>query len=220
MARRIEYHVAPARRQSWRFVGAGALMMVAATAGLGLAYFVVSGYDAARNAKALSESRARNCGANFRAIADALFKYADTHGEVFPPTLATLVSDGLITDPHVFVCPSGGDAVAQGATPSTLAADVLRPGHLSYQYRGGMQPRTGDPGQVLLTENPSLHQGYGHVLFGDGSVRLLSTSQIEEAVRKRSSAIPSNREDKPREDKPGKTNRDNPGEDKPGQPRI
>jgi type II secretory pathway pseudopilin PulG len=66
------------------------------------------------------------CKSNLTRIGEALFKYAEGHGGQLPPTLQTLVDEGL--DAKAFVCPT-----RPGDAPSFDARDVDGTGDYLYE---------------------------------------------------------------------------------------
>jgi prepilin-type processing-associated H-X9-DG protein len=120
-----------------------------------------------------SLSRARElskrtvCGANMRAIGQAMHIYAQDGG-MFPEEGADwqgrLVGAGL-TMPQQFLCPS--DSLVSGS---------------SYYYVPGYGVES-DPEQVILYEDPAIHGGEGgNILTQDGHVGFVRSPRYEEMI--------------------------------------
>lgn len=126
------------------------------------------------------------CASNLRQIGMGVMMYANENGGQFPDAVEKLITTQDLTS-EVFVCPSSNDDRATGATSQAVAADLLKPGHLSYVYVGkGMNSATG-PGAtstaVLAYEPLSNHSSAGiNVLFADGHVAFVPVAQAKQLV--------------------------------------
>ena len=121
------------------------------------------------------------CASNLRQIGQGIQLYANEHGGLFPPDLATmLLTDDLTAD--ACVCPATQDTRAEGATTQAVATNLTAGGHLSYVYTGkGLTG--GAPRNAVLAYEPLGNHGAGlNVLFADGSVQWLDATQGQRLI--------------------------------------
>jgi prepilin-type processing-associated H-X9-DG protein len=106
----------------------------------------------------------------------ALMTYANSNRGAYPPDLATLLSNSPALATEVMTCPSSPD------TPAAGAATLNAGGHLSYVYMPGLNVSS-PADAVLLYEPLTNHSSDGtNVLFADGHVEFLLTSQAQPLI--------------------------------------
>lgn len=125
--------------------------------------------------RAREQANRVKCASNLRQVGQAVFIYASVNGGRFPDRLDKLLS---YAGSSVFVCPSGNDSPAPGATPQLQASNLYTGGHLSYVYVGaGLSTNAGfgnAPTTVVMYEPLANHRDGINVLYADGSVQFLA----------------------------------------------
>ena len=151
--------------------------MELAVAGIILGGLALAGVIAlpSMNRAACGSTRIK-CGSNLRQIGQALRQYAidDIRHGLFPPSMDVLVAESDLV-PEVLTCPLSG--TQSGPPPFVVGKNC------DYRYLGAGLADTLPPGVVLGTCDPTHHDNEGaNVLFGDGSVRWLTTSELLDAL--------------------------------------
>ncbi|HEY8669121.1 MAG TPA: hypothetical protein VIL86_20900 [Tepidisphaeraceae bacterium] len=125
--------------------------------------------------------RRSSCASHLRLIGQALLFHGYNHGGKYPDTIEGLLEDDI--GPDVFVCPDTTDTKATGATTQAVAADMAKPGHLSYVYLGKGFTNKCSPDTVLVYEPLANHSNAGsNVLFGDGRVSFIPAASMKKIL--------------------------------------
>jgi prepilin-type processing-associated H-X9-DG protein len=167
---------APAKRSGW-----GVTLMTVGGALLLILLLVVVLLPPLSRAR--EQANRVKCASNLRQLGQAMFIYASVNGGAFPDKLDKLLSYiGAAT----FVCPSGDDDPAPGATPQIQANNLYAGGHLSYVYVGAGLSTTTGPGTssttVVLYEPLTNHNEGVNVLYADGSVSFLPRAAAQAMI--------------------------------------
>jgi len=121
------------------------------------------------------------CASNLHQIGLAIQLYENDYHSGYPDCLATLLVTEQIT-PVVLICPDSTD------TPTTApadqqAADLAKPGHLSYLYLGqGFNAKTVAARQVIACEPLAFHGNGIDVLLGDGQVEFVDLNRAKKIL--------------------------------------
>ena len=116
-------------------------------------------------------------GSNLRQIEQAARQYDIDHGE-YPDSFQTLVLRGTDLRPDAFVSPMTSD------TPATSwMAMFSQPGHISYIWVGTGLKATSTADHVIGYQRFDSWKPGTNVLFSDGSVRFMTATELEEAMR-------------------------------------
>jgi uncharacterized protein DUF4190 len=123
--------------------------------------------------------RVARCSANLWRIGKATAMWLSTQGkeELYPPSLKTLVDDGLITEPRTFVCPESGT--------------MLRPDEFVSDYEsildmvGRKTTETEMPAAMPLAWGKEDFHGDGRcVVFFDAHVDFVSEKDFQEMLKR------------------------------------
>jgi prepilin-type processing-associated H-X9-DG protein len=122
------------------------------------------------------------CASNLRQIGQGIMLYANDHRGTWPDSLDELILSADL-NPECFVCPSSRDSAAPGATAREQAANLYKPGHISFIYLGKGLKEPVHPNRVVAYEAMGNHDASGiNVLFGDGHVEWFSEPQAKKIL--------------------------------------
>jgi len=123
-----------------------------------------------------------NCASKLRTIGQGVTLFTADHQSHFPGTIEEL-QFAYDIKPDVYICQSSNDTPATGPTTQTVIADMAKGGHCSYIYAArGLTTATVTPMTVIAYEPLSHHGNGANVLFGDGHVEFLATTQFNAAL--------------------------------------
>ena len=122
------------------------------------------------------------CPDHFKAINEAIVKYAAAHQGKLPDRLDDLVAANLLTAEQL-VCQLSNDTVAAGTDAAQILEHLRTGHHISYTYTGTGLTTQSPPECVLLYEPLDRHNADGiRVLFADGRVQTIGKIESSKAI--------------------------------------